>query len=54
MKALAMILTGVSLVCIGICYGFDLHKSLMQREAIQRGFAEYNPTNGVWQWKGSK
>lgn len=23
----------------------------MKAEAIRRGFAEYNSTNGVWQWK---
>jgi hypothetical protein len=22
-----------------------------RKEAIERGFAEYNPTNGTWQWK---
>ena len=22
--------------------------------AIERGFAEYNATNGNWQWKGTK
>ena len=22
-----------------------------QKEAIERGFAEYNSTNGIWQWK---
>jgi len=23
----------------------------LKREAIERNFAEYNSTNGVWQWK---
>ncbi len=23
----------------------------VQQEAVQRGCAEYNPTNGVWHWK---
>jgi len=22
-----------------------------QKEAIEKGFAEYNSTNGIWQWK---
>ena len=26
-------------------------KSALKREAIERNFAEYNSTNGVWQWK---
>ena len=23
----------------------------IRQQAIQHGFAEYNPTNAVWQWK---
>ena len=23
-----------------------------QRQAIEHGFAQYNPTNGNWEWKG--
>ncbi len=26
----------------------------LEREAIRRGFAEYNPTNGNWQWRAPK
>lgn len=26
-------------------------KRTFQAEAVQRGFAEYNSTNGIWQWK---
>ena len=25
-----------------------------KKELIGRGFAEHNPTNGVWQWKEAK
>jgi hypothetical protein len=26
----------------------------LEKQAVQRGLAEYNPTNGVWQWKEAK
>lgn len=29
----------------------DLGSEKIQKEAIQRGFAQYNPTNAVFEWK---
>lgn len=29
----------------------DLQIQYLKKEAITHGYAEYNPTNGVWQWK---
>lgn len=34
--------------------GYRAGKTAVRQEAVQRGFAEYNQTNGVWQWKESK
>ena len=36
---------------IGMAYGANELNVKCRREAIERGFAEYNPTNGIWQWK---
>lgn len=52
------ILKGVGLVCLvwiclfaGLSMGQDIAKMNFQKEAIDRGYAFHNPTNGVWQWK---
>lgn len=42
---LAWVITVAVLVASRI--GYDT----LRTQAIQRGFAEYNATNGVWQWK---
>lgn len=31
--------------------GFNENIGSLKREAIERNFAEYNSTNGHWQWK---
>lgn len=51
-----------SIFAMGFWIGFGMgvlliamlsHLSMetIKSDAIQRGFAEYNQTNGVWQWK---
>lgn len=45
----------IMLLCVvlGFCIGgivFNHDKNIKQ-EAIQHGYAEYNQTNGNWQWK---
>ena len=35
----------------GFVFGFDCGMSQMQKQAIQRGYAEYLAT-GEWRWKG--
>lgn len=42
------------LLLIITAFRFELEKDYsrnLRREAISLGFAEYNNTNGVWQWK---
>ena len=51
--------TTIVMVAIVGCISFALHSctgenSMRQKEAVERGLAEYNPTNGNWQWKESK
>ena len=38
---------------LGITFaiGYDIFSRIYQRQSIERGYAEYNSTNGVWQWK---
>jgi len=36
---------------VGLIFGVYIGGSHMQREAVDRGYAQYNPTNAVWQWK---
>lgn len=52
------ILKGVGLICLvwiclfaGLSMGQEIEKMNFQKEAVDRGYAIYNPTNGVWQWK---
>lgn len=52
------ILKGVGLVCLvwiclfaGVSIGIEIAKDHFKKEAVDRGYAVYNPTNGIWQWK---
>ncbi len=46
------------LLLIGYTYGEIYGKmegmKLIQKEAVEKGVAEYNSTNGIWQWKEIK
>lgn len=46
----------LGLLMCGAAFGVSRHYQLqkLKTEAIQRGYAEHNPTNGVWQWKEAK
>lgn len=37
------------LISISVGRGNYIHK--LKQEAIDKNYAIYNPTNGVWQWK---
>ncbi len=43
------------LVWVCFRFGYISGKSIMKkqfhRELVDKGYAIYNPTNGVWQWK---
>jgi hypothetical protein len=53
-KWLSAVLFGliIALICLwmGIERGRIIMENQYQKEAIERGFASYNSTNGVWQW----
>lgn len=34
------------------CNGVDSCERVMQQEAIERGYAEYDAKTGEWKWKG--
>lgn len=38
---------------IGHVCGWHDHRFLMQRESVERGFAEYDSYTGHWQWKAT-
>ena len=46
------------LFCIGIIIGIFLVLFIdlipLEKQAIEKGYAEYNSTNGKWQWKENK
>lgn len=54
----------VAIIACLLCFIFGINaghgdgaaaaEKRFQKEAIARGYASYNPTNGVWQWKESK
>jgi hypothetical protein len=48
-----IIVLGVTLMCllVGFRRGVYSTESRFQKEAVERGFAYHNPTNGNWQWK---
>lgn len=46
----------ICLIIIACCkvgkdVGSDRMEKKYQKELVNRGYAIYNPTNGVWQWK---
>ena len=50
---------GILFLCaVVFFFGFVIGESnaelVYKKQAIERGFAEYNTTNGVWQWKEAK
>jgi hypothetical protein len=40
----------VGFLC-GIIFGGNMAEHSYQTDAIEKGYACYNSTNGVWQWK---
>lgn len=55
MKEIAEWLVPVGIVMLVICLIVAIYRSIgvseLRQQAINQGFAEYNATNGVWQWK---
>ncbi len=40
------------LLCLALFQaGSEMTRRRLESEAIHRGFAEYNPSTGAWQWK---
>jgi len=51
-KDIMLGMTLASLASVIICAVFISGKYVnFKREAIERNYAEFNSTNGVWQWK---
>lgn len=44
----------VVFLAMGLLIGANIAADSLHKEAIQRGYAIHNPTNGVWQWKEAK
>lgn len=38
------------LFCMGGCLGASVGQHSMEKQAIEKGFAHHNYTNGVWEW----
>jgi hypothetical protein len=55
MKDLSDALWPISVILFVFCAIFWMYRSIgvmdLRQQAIHQGFAEYNATNGVWQWK---
>ena len=45
------IVIGCAVVFFVVSVFKNIPVEILKREAIERNFAEYNSTNGVWQWK---
>lgn len=49
------VMTMIASLALGFSIaGAIFDQSNLKKEAIDRGFAEYNATNGNWQWKESR
>lgn len=51
MKYSNAILLAILMFLLGIVAGSVITQIVYQEEAINRGFAIYNPTNATFQWK---
>ena len=49
---LTFVVLFLCLICllVGSKRGTYVTESRFQKEAVEKGFAHYNPTNGNWQW----
>jgi len=52
----AIILAVVAFTCftmgLGLSGGHGIASSVFKKGAIERGYAQYCPTDGAWAWKG--
>jgi predicted transporter len=39
------------ILAVGVEIGIRIGRHEVRKEAVQMGYAEYNPTNAVWHWK---
>ena len=44
----------ISMFIVGYYVSGCLVNNNWKHDAITHGFADYNPTNGVWEWKGKE
>lgn len=54
---LPVVCAAVLVLLVGIVIGVSIADDSthqLRKEAIERGFAEYNPKTGQWQWKELK
>ena len=46
------VLWAITVLVTGLLLWFKTDEVIdLQKEAVKRGHAIYNPTNGIWQWK---
>jgi hypothetical protein len=48
---LAILIFVLCAIFIGVEIGWDNHEIKMQKELVEKGFAEYNSITGDWQYK---
>lgn len=51
LKAWLQLIAVCLLVTVMTKLGAMISSNKLKQEAITRGFAAYNPTNGVWEWR---
>ena len=52
--AIAMEVITIAIAVWLMCGVYTQVSKSWQKDAIEKGFAEYNQTTGVWQWKENK
>jgi len=49
--AVCILLLAISWMTVNQREEYKLERDLIRKEAIERGYAHYNPTNAIWEWK---
>ena len=54
LESIAILAITILSVSLGLGIGNLITRTQMQKEAISLNFAQYNPTNGLFEWKVSR
>ena len=53
LAVVCILLFAISCMALSQRDEYKRERDLLRKEAIDRGCAQYNPTNAIWQWKSN-